>query len=75
MEIFSKYFSLFYWKIIYRYISESSKLFVYDVFASYCDEDRQWVLDELLPQIESHPKISACLHERDFQVIIINGLH
>lgn len=39
----------------------------YDVFISYCDEDRIWVLEELLPNIEKQD-ISACLHERDFVV-------
>jgi TIR domain len=42
--------------------------FNYDVFVSYSDNDRQWVLDELLPQIEGRDGISVCLHERDFQV-------
>lgn len=41
--------------------------YAYDVFISYCDEDRMWVLDELLPNIEKND-ISACLHERDFVV-------
>ncbi|XP_077286446.1 toll-like receptor 9 [Arctopsyche grandis] len=47
---------------------DADKLFIYDVFVSYCDEDRSWILDELLPEIDNHPNISACLHERDFQV-------
>ncbi|KAG6454593.1 hypothetical protein O3G_MSEX008775 [Manduca sexta] len=43
-------------------------IFHYDVFVSYCNEDRGWVLDHLLPHLESDCSISACLHERDFQV-------
>ncbi|XP_075988909.1 uncharacterized protein LOC142984912 isoform X2 [Anticarsia gemmatalis] len=43
-------------------------IFNYDVFVSYCNEDRGWVLDHLLPHMEAECSISACLHERDFQV-------
>ncbi|XP_059607940.1 toll-like receptor 2 isoform X2 [Phlebotomus argentipes] len=42
--------------------------FTYDVFVSFCDENRAWVLEELLPNIESRREISVCMHERDFQV-------
>lgn len=42
--------------------------FSYDVFLSYCDENRTWVLDEMLPNIEKREEINICLHERDFQV-------
>lgn len=45
-----------------------ASIFHYDVFVSYCNEDRDWVLDHLLPHLESDCSISACLHERDFQV-------
>ncbi|CAF4887438.1 unnamed protein product [Pieris macdunnoughi] len=45
-----------------------NKLFNYDVFVSYCNEDRAWVLDQLLPHVEIDCNISVCLHERDFQV-------
>lgn len=40
----------------------------YDVFVSYSEQDRQWVLDELLPNLEKTEDIAVCLHERDFQV-------
>ena len=40
----------------------------YDVFVSYCDQNRNWVLDQLLPNIEKRDEIQVCLHERDFQV-------
>ncbi|XP_026735066.1 toll-like receptor 13 isoform X3 [Trichoplusia ni] len=43
-------------------------VFNYDVFVSYCNEDRGWVLEHLLPHIEAECSVSACLHERDFQV-------
>lgn len=43
--------------------------FTYDVFVSYCDENRDWIIEELLPNIEHHRDIKVCLHERNFQVI------
>lgn len=42
--------------------------FIYDVFVSYCDKDREWVLDQLIPNIEKRSEVTICLHERDFQV-------
>lgn len=42
--------------------------YTYDVFVSYCEENRQWVLDELIPNIENQSEINICLHERDFEV-------
>lgn len=42
--------------------------FIYDVFVSYSEKDRPWVLDELIPNIEKRTEINICLHERDFQV-------
>ncbi|XP_068143300.1 LOW QUALITY PROTEIN: toll-like receptor 13 [Drosophila tropicalis] len=41
---------------------------VYDIFISYCQNDRSWVLEELLPNVEETGDISICLHERDFQI-------
>lgn len=43
-------------------------VYLYDVFVSYCDENRDWVISELLPNIEQREEISICLHERDFLV-------
>ncbi|XP_058828927.1 toll-like receptor 13 isoform X2 [Topomyia yanbarensis] len=40
----------------------------YDVFVSYSDNDRSWVLDYMLPTLEQEDLISICLHERDFEV-------
>lgn len=42
--------------------------YMYDVFVSYSEQNREWVLDELLPNIEKRNEINVCLHERDFQV-------
>lgn len=43
-------------------------MFNYDVFVSYCEHDRGWVLDHFLPNVENNSDLSVCLHERDFQV-------
>lgn len=40
----------------------------YDVFVSYCQGDREWVLGEMLPHIDDPDNLSICLHERDFEV-------
>uniref|UniRef100_A0A182IM72 TIR domain-containing protein n=1 Tax=Anopheles atroparvus TaxID=41427 RepID=A0A182IM72_ANOAO len=45
----------------------STHNFAYDVFVSYSEHDRQWILDELLPNLEKSEDISVCLHERDFK--------
>ncbi len=47
---------------------EDEEAFTYDVFVSYCDQNRDWIIDEFLPNVEHHRDIKVCLHERDFQV-------
>ncbi|CAH2268097.1 jg14792 [Pararge aegeria aegeria] len=47
---------------------DDETVFNYDVFVSYCNEDRAWVLDNLLSHVEKDCNVSVCLHERDFQV-------
>uniref|UniRef100_A0A6P4DWI5 Toll-like receptor 2 isoform X1 n=1 Tax=Drosophila rhopaloa TaxID=1041015 RepID=A0A6P4DWI5_DRORH len=49
-------------------ISQRDPSAVYDIFISYCQNDRPWVLNELLPNVEETRDISICLHERDFQI-------
>ncbi|XP_059057835.1 toll-like receptor 13 [Achroia grisella] len=49
-------------------INEDGKIYTYDVFVSYCNDDRAWMLDYLLPHLETECSVSVCLHERDFQV-------
>lgn len=51
-----------------RTTNETDEKYTYDVFVSYCEENRQWVLDELIPNIEKDSEINICLHERDFEV-------
>lgn len=50
--------------------SLNNNKYVYDVFVSYSDIDRAWVLDHLIPNIEKESSMSVCFHERDFQVRI-----
>lgn len=45
--------------------------FTYDVFISYSDADRAWVLDELITHLEGTADIRVCFHERDFLVMFI----
>ncbi|CAK1592877.1 unnamed protein product [Parnassius mnemosyne] len=47
---------------------DENTIFNYDVFVSYSNEDRAWVLDYLLPHLETDCNVSVCLHERDFLV-------
>ncbi|XP_013146634.1 PREDICTED: toll-like receptor 6 [Papilio polytes] len=49
-------------------VIDENTIFHYDVFVSYCHEDRGWVLDQLLPHVEVDANVSVCLHERDFMV-------
>ncbi|XP_026322715.1 toll-like receptor 13 [Hyposmocoma kahamanoa] len=49
-------------------VPEDGTFFNYDVFVSYCNDDRDWVLDYLLPHVEKDCNVCVCLHERDFQV-------
>ncbi|XP_065368279.1 toll-like receptor 2 [Calliphora vicina] len=41
---------------------------IYDIFISYCQSDRDWIVEELMPNVEETGDISICLHERDFQI-------
>lgn len=47
---------------------DSLETYLYDVFVSYSDQNREWVLDEFIPNVEKRESINVCLHERDFQV-------
>lgn len=40
----------------------------FDLFVSYSEKDRSFVLDQLIPNLEKRSEITICLHERDFQV-------
>lgn len=47
---------------------DAMEIYLYDVFVSYCEQNRNWVLDEFIPNVEQRESINVCLHERDFQV-------
>ncbi|RVE46262.1 hypothetical protein evm_009086 [Chilo suppressalis] len=49
-------------------VIDDDTIFNYDVFVSYCHENRAWVLGKLLNHLEQECSVSLCLHERDFQV-------
>lgn len=42
--------------------------YIYDVFVSYSEQNRNWVLSEFIPNVEKRESINICLHERDFTV-------
>ncbi|XP_046616531.1 toll-like receptor 13 isoform X2 [Neodiprion virginianus] len=45
------------------------RIYIYDIFVSYSDENRNWVIEELIPNIEGpEANLSICFHERDFHV-------
>ncbi|ESO87222.1 hypothetical protein LOTGIDRAFT_107027 [Lottia gigantea] len=49
--------------------------YLYDVFVSYSAAD-DWVLDDLVPQLEGYEGMKLCIHERDFQAgrLIIDNI-
>lgn len=48
----------------------ANRRYQYDVFVSYSGTDERWVVDELLPNLETRgpPFLRLCLHSRDFQL-------
>jgi toll-like receptor 13 len=42
--------------------------YVYDGFVVYCDEDKKWVHEKLVPVLEEEYGHKLCIHYRDFQV-------
>nr|CAD7394671.1 unnamed protein product [Timema cristinae] len=54
-----------------RSTTTKDRVFKYDIFVSYSDCNREWVLDELLPNLENDSNLKVCLHERDFQFFIL----
>ena len=43
-------------------------IYKYDVFLSYCGEDRHFIIEHLLPNLEDKHGLRCCVHERDFPV-------
>lgn len=66
------------WSILYFYhmmqvwfqwrIQKEKKLHMYDAYISYCSDDEDWVVNELLLQLESQGqrKYKLCFRSRDF---------
>jgi hypothetical protein len=62
-----------YWIYLIRakhrnYTRLSNTDYVYDGFVVYCDEDREWVHEKLVPILEEEYGHKLCIHYRDFQV-------
>jgi hypothetical protein len=62
-----------YWIYLIRakhrnYSRLSNTDYVYDGFVVYCDEDREWVHEKLVPVLEEEHGHKLCIHYRDFQV-------
>lgn len=71
-----------YWKMKYSYyvfrawfseqwrrLREEEENCKYDAFISYNSSDEQWVMDELLPNLEGNgSSFKLCLHHRDFEL-------
>ena len=45
---------------------EFQKVYQYDAFISYSDEDYSFVKDEMIPRLEGEWGLSLCIHQRDF---------
>ncbi|XP_057689968.1 toll-like receptor 21 [Corythoichthys intestinalis] len=72
---------LLYWKMKYGYyvfrawfseqwrkIKEEEENCTYDAFVSYNSSDEQWVMVQLLPNLEGNgSSLKLCLHHRDFE--------
>ncbi|XP_043974052.1 toll-like receptor 21 [Gambusia affinis] len=71
-----------YWKIKYSYyvfrswfsdhwsrLREKEEKCTYDAFISYNFSDEEWVMNQLLPNLEGNgSSLKLCLHHRDFEV-------
>lgn len=71
-----------YWKMKYGYyvfrswfseqwrkLREEEENCKYDAFVSYNSSDEQWVMDQLLPNLEGNgSSFKLCLHHRDFEL-------
>ncbi|XP_063411511.1 toll-like receptor 4 [Mytilus trossulus] len=60
---------------------QSSDTYKYDAFISYANEETDFVVNEIIPNIESDDNIKLCIHQRDFvpgeEIThnITNGIH
>ncbi|XP_048476287.1 toll-like receptor 13 [Rhincodon typus] len=58
------------WLNDYRGREESQQCYRYDAFISYNSNDERWVLQELVPNLETEGSqcFKLCLHHRDFEL-------
>lgn len=80
------------WKLRYMYYMTRSKYrqhnpvsanttFTYDAFISYSDHERDFIINECIPNLEHKRKLKLCIHHRDFlpgeeiMVNITNAIH
>jgi hypothetical protein len=49
-----------------RVLNANERLYEYDVFVSYAEEDGDWVRNVLEPEVEGRWGVRLCLHYRDF---------
>ncbi|XP_048728735.2 toll-like receptor 4 [Ostrea edulis] len=64
------------WKLRYIYYMSKwntatsrdtySKMYQYDAFVSYADEEKDFVMQEMTSELERASQLVLCLHERDF---------
>uniref|UniRef100_H2ZUY1 Toll-like receptor 21 n=2 Tax=Latimeria chalumnae TaxID=7897 RepID=H2ZUY1_LATCH len=61
--IFYSWFSDYWWQ-------KEDQQYLYDAFVSYNSHDENWVLQQLLPNLETKgpPSFKLCLHHRDFEL-------
>ncbi|XP_076594177.1 toll-like receptor 21 [Chaetodon auriga] len=53
----------------WRRVREEEENYKYDAFISYNSSDEQWVMDQLLPNLEGNgSSFKLCLHHRDFEL-------
>lgn len=80
------------WKLRYMYYMTRSKYrqykpvnststYAYDAFISYADHERDFIINECIPNLEQKRKLKLCIHHRDFlpgeeiTVNITNAIH
>lgn len=46
--------------------AEDTRVYSYDAFVCYCEDDRRWVLDVFSSHLESEYHLSLCVQDRDW---------
>ena len=60
----------------YKRVDEDDH-FVYDIFVSYADADKHFVLEQMVPELEGNRQLRLLVHERDFPFgqLITENIH